>query len=62
AAIHAELLKRPLVTFGNARPAPKPVPVIDTLPAQTDRSSPPTLTLIALVVFAALLAVFILKG
>lgn len=44
------------------RPAPKPVPVVDTLTPQTDRSSPPTLTLIALVVFAALLAVFILKG
>ena len=29
----------------------KPVPVIDTIPAQPDRSSPPTLTLIALVVF-----------
>ena len=45
------------------RPAPKPVPVIDTLPAQPDRSSPPTLTLIALVVFVALLAVAIItKG
>ena len=45
-----------------ARPTPKPVPVIDTLPPQPARSSPPTLTLIALVVFVALLAVFILKG
>lgn len=46
-----------------ARPTPKPVPVIDTLPAQSDRSSPPTLTLIALVVFVALLAVAIItKG
>ena len=63
AAIHAELLKRPLVTFGTASPTPKPVPVIDTLPAQPDRSSPPTLTLIALVVFVALLAVAIItKG
>ena len=63
AAIHAELLKRPLVTFGTASPAPKPVPVIDTLPAQPARSSPPTLTLIALVVFVALLAVAIItKG
>lgn len=45
------------------RPAPKPVPVIDTLPAQPDRSSPPTMTLIALVVFVALLAVAIItKG
>lgn len=63
AAIHAELLKRPLVTFGTASPTPKPVPVIDTLPPQPDRSSPPTLTLIALVVFVALLAVAIItKG
>ena len=45
------------------RPAPKPVPVIDTLPAQPDRSVPPTMTLIALVVFIALLAVAIItKG
>lgn len=44
-------------------PAPKPVPVIDTLPAQPDRSVPPTMTLIALVVFIALLAVAIItKG
>ena len=44
------------------RPAPKPVPVIDTIPA-TAPSSPPTLTLIALVVFVALLAVAIItKG
>lgn len=63
AAIHAELLKRPLVTFGTASPTPKPVPVIDTLPPQTDRSGPPTMTLIALVVFVALLAVAIItKG
>ena len=63
AAIHAELLKRPLVTFGTARPTPKPVPVIDTLPPQPDRSSPPTMTLIALIVFVALLAVAIItKG
>ena len=62
AAIHAELLKRPLVTFGTARPTPKPVPVADTIPA-TAPSSPPTLTLIALVVFVALLAVAIItKG
>ena len=60
AAIHAELLKRPLVTFGNARPTPKPVPVVDTIPA-TGRSSPPTMTLIALVVFVALLAVAIIS-
>ena len=46
-----------------ARPAPKPVPVIDTLPPQPDRSGPPTMTLIALVVFVALLAVAIItKG
>jgi len=45
-----------------ARPAPKPVPVIDTLPPQPARSGPPTMTLIALVVFVALAAVFILKG
>ena len=32
AAIHAELVKRPLVTFGATRPTPKPVPVLDTLP------------------------------
>ena len=73
AAIHAELLKRPIVAFGtqrpattiapgNIRPAPKPAPVLDTLPPQPARSGPPTMTLIALVVFAALLAVFILKG
>lgn len=73
AAIHAELLKRPIVAFGtqrpattiapgNIRPAPKPVPVLDTLPPQPARSGPPTMTLIALVVFAALLAVFLLKG
>lgn len=73
AAIHAELLKRPIVAFGtqrpattiapgNIRPTPKPVPVIDTLPPQPARSGPPTMTLIALVVFAALLAVFLLKG
>ena len=44
------------------RPAPKPVPVIDTIPA-TASNSPPTLTLIALVVFVALLAVAIItKG
>lgn len=62
AAIHAELLKRPLVTFGTARPTPKPVPVIDTIPPAAS-SSPPTLTLIALVVFVALLAVAIItKG
>lgn len=62
AAIHAELLKRPLVTFGNARPTPKPVPVVDTISA-TAPSSPPTMTLIALVVFVALLAVAIItKG
>ena len=62
AAIHAELLKRPLVTFGTPRPAPKPVPVLDTLPPQPSASGPPTLTLIALIVFAALLAVLVLKG
>lgn len=73
AAIHAELLKRPIVAFGtqrpattiapgNIRPAPKPVPVLDTLPPQPARSGPPTMTLIALVVFVALLVVFILKG
>ena len=63
AAIHAELLKRPLVTFGATRPTPKPVPVVDSIPAQPDRSSPPTMTLIALVVFVALLAVAIItKG
>ena len=63
AAIHAELLKRPLVTFGADRPTPKPVPVVDTLPSQPDRSGPPTMTLIALVVFVALLAVAIItKG
>ena len=62
AAIHAELLKRPLVTFGTARPTPKPVPVVDTLPA-TAPSSPPTMTLIALIVLVALLAVAIItKG
>lgn len=45
-----------------ARPTPKPVPVIDTIPP-TASSSPPTLTLIALVVFVALLAVaIIMKG
>ena len=45
-----------------ARPAPKPVPVVDTIPA-TAPSSPPTLTLIALVVFVALVAVAIItKG
>ena len=44
-------------------PTPKPVPVIDTLPPQPDRSGPPTMTLIALVVFVALLAVAIItKG
>ena len=44
-------------------PTPKPVPVIDTLTPQTDRSNPPTMTLIALVVFVALLAVAIItKG
>lgn len=64
AAIHAELLKRPLVTFGTDQPTPKPVPVIDTIPATATASgSPPTLTLIALVVFVALLAVAIItKG
>lgn len=63
AAIHAELLKRPLVTFGTARPAPKPVPVVDTLPPQPAPSGPPTMTLIALIVFVALLAVAIItKG
>ena len=45
-----------------ASPTPKPVPVIDTIPS-TASSSPPTLTLIALVVFVALLAVAIItKG
>lgn len=45
-----------------ASPTPKPVPVADTIPA-TAPSSPPTLTLIALVVFIALLAVAIItKG
>ena len=44
------------------RPTPKPVPVVDTIPA-TAPSSPPTMTLIALVVFVALLAVAIItKG
>ena len=62
-AIHAELLKRPLVTFGTDRPTPQPVPVVDTLPPQPARSDPPTMTLIALVVFVALLAVAIItKG
>lgn len=43
-------------------PAPKPVPVVDTIPT-TAPSSPPTMTLIALVVFVALLAVAIItKG
>lgn len=43
-------------------PAPKPVPVIDTIPS-TASSSPPTMTLIALAVFVALLAVAIItKG
>ena len=45
-----------------ARPTTKPVPVVDTTPA-TASSSPPTLTLIALVVFVALLFVAIItKG
>ena len=45
------------------RPASKPVPVVDTLPPQPDRNGPPTMTLIALVVFVALLAVAIItKG
>lgn len=45
-----------------ASPTPKPLPVIDTIPS-TASSSPPTLTLIALVVFVALLAVAIItKG
>lgn len=48
--------------IADLRPAPKPVPVIDTLPPQPARSGPPTMTLIALVVFVALLAVFLLKG
>ena len=42
---------------------PTPVPVIDTIPPQPARSGPPTMTLIALVVFVALLAVAIItKG
>lgn len=62
AELHAELRTRPLVTFGAASPTPKPVPVVDTIP-QTASSSPPTLTLIALLVFVALLAVAIItKG
>ena len=47
--------------IADLRPTSKPVPVIDTIPA-TASGSPPTLTLIALVVFVALLAVFILRG
>lgn len=50
--------------IADLRPASKPVPVVDTIPATaTASSSPPTLTLIALVVFVALLAVAIItKG
>ena len=49
--------------IADLRPTPKTVPVIDTLPPQPARSNPPTLTLIALVVFVALLAVAIItKG
>lgn len=50
--------------IADLRPASKPVPVIDTIPATaTASSSPPTLTLIALLVFVALLAVAIItKG
>lgn len=50
--------------IADLRPASKPVPVIDTIPATaTASSSPPTLTLIALLVVVALLAVAIItKG
>ena len=54
------LFRAPMV---DPRPAPKPVPVVDTFPPQPERSTPPTMTLIALVVFVALLAVAIItKG
>lgn len=55
------LFRAPMIAPRPPTPKPVPVPVVDTIPA-TAPSGPPTMTLIALVVFVALLAVFFLKG
>ena len=61
AAIHAELVKRPLVTFGATRPTPKPVPVLDTLPpAEPEKDAlHPAFFIVAFLVALVLAAIFL---
>lgn len=64
AAIHAELLKRPLVTFGADRPAPKPSPgptVKPTEPNPDPGKNAIPLTAIALFLIALALAFIFLR-